>query len=332
MKKFIANIRAKVEALAIRAVVAVSNVKAEGYVDSGVKILIAVVIGALLLSGLYALFNTTIIPSVTTKIQELFNYAETVKSDSGYTAANGFYTSNSGYKDELAWSAYWLYKATGDNTYLEKSKKYLAETSCDFKWAHCWDDVSYGTSVLLAIETGEQEYKDRVDKHMNFWLNQVKYTPKGLAWLDQWGALRYATTTAYLALVYADSDACPADKKAAYNNFGKSQIDYALGSSGRSYVIGYGENSPKNPHHRTAHGAYSNNIGEPAETRHILFGALVGGPDSNDNYTDDRNNYINNEVSQVRLLSFTRPTAARLLWILAPWKTIPTKRFTLMQR
>lgn len=229
--------------------------------------------------------------------KELFNYAETVKSDSGYTAANGFYTSNSGYKDELAWSAYWLYKATGDNTYLEKSKKYLAETSCDFKWAHCWDDVSYGTSVLLAIETGEQEYKERVDKHMNFWLNQVKYTPKGLAWLDQWGALRYATTTAYLAFVYADSDACPADKKAAYNNFGKSQIDYALGSSGRSYVIGYGENSPKNPHHRTAHGAYSNNIGEPAETRHILFGALVGGPDSNDNYTDDRNNYINNEVA-----------------------------------
>ncbi|MBR4111918.1 MAG: glycoside hydrolase family 9 protein [Ruminiclostridium sp.] len=229
--------------------------------------------------------------------KELFSYAETVKSDSGYTAANGFYTSNSGYKDELAWSAFWLYKATGDNAYLQKSKQYLSESSCDFKWAHCWDDVSYGTSVLLAIETKEQEYKDRVDKHMNFWLNQVKYTPKGLAWLDQWGALRYATTTAYLALVYADSDVCPADKKEIYNNFGKAQVDYALGSSGRSYVIGYGENSPKNPHHRTAHGAYSNNIGEPAETRHTLFGALVGGPDSNDNYTDDRNNYINNEVA-----------------------------------
>jgi len=48
---------------------------AEAYVDTGVKILIAVVIGALLLSGLYALFNLTIMPTVTTKIQELFNYA-----------------------------------------------------------------------------------------------------------------------------------------------------------------------------------------------------------------------------------------------------------------
>lgn len=229
--------------------------------------------------------------------KELFSYSETVKSDSGYSAANGFYTSNSGFKDELAWSAYWLYKATGDSSYLEKSKKYLSETSGDYKWAHCWDDVSYGTSLLLAKETGDKTYKDRIEKHFNYWLNEIKYTPKGLAWLDQWGALRYSTTTAFLMAVYADSDICPADKKATYNNFVKSQIDYALGSSGRSYVVGYGENSPKNPHHRTAHGAYSNNIAEPAETKHILFGALVGGPDSGDNYSDDRSNYINNEVA-----------------------------------
>lgn len=74
MKKFIAKIREKFNSMAARTVVAVSNVKAEGYVDSGVKILIAVVIGALLLAGLYALFNTTIMPTVTSKIQDLFNY------------------------------------------------------------------------------------------------------------------------------------------------------------------------------------------------------------------------------------------------------------------
>ena len=51
-----------------------ANAKAEGYVDSGVKILIAVVIGALLLAGLYTLFSTTIMPTVTQKIIELFNY------------------------------------------------------------------------------------------------------------------------------------------------------------------------------------------------------------------------------------------------------------------
>ena len=47
---------------------------AEGYVDTGVKILIAVVIGALLLAGLYALFNSTVMPTVKQKVEGLFNY------------------------------------------------------------------------------------------------------------------------------------------------------------------------------------------------------------------------------------------------------------------
>lgn len=48
---------------------------AEAYVDTGVKILIAVVIGALLLTLLYVLFNDTIMPTVTQKVEGLFNYA-----------------------------------------------------------------------------------------------------------------------------------------------------------------------------------------------------------------------------------------------------------------
>jgi hypothetical protein len=69
------KIKAKFNSLCTRTAVAVMNVKAEGYVDSGVKILIAVVIGALLLSLLYTLFNNTIMPSVSQKIQSMFNYA-----------------------------------------------------------------------------------------------------------------------------------------------------------------------------------------------------------------------------------------------------------------
>ena len=68
------KIKEKFNSVCARVAVAVSNHKAEGYVDSGVKILIAVVIGALLLTGLYALFNTTIMPTVTEKVTELFSY------------------------------------------------------------------------------------------------------------------------------------------------------------------------------------------------------------------------------------------------------------------
>lgn len=64
----------KVASFFIRTEVVLTNSTAENYVDSGLKILIAVVIGALLLTGLYKLFNTTIMPTVTSKVTELFNY------------------------------------------------------------------------------------------------------------------------------------------------------------------------------------------------------------------------------------------------------------------
>ena len=74
MKKLFNKIRDKANAAVISTKTFVANKRAEGYVDSGVKILIAVVIGALLLAGLYALFNTTIMPTVTQKVTGLFNY------------------------------------------------------------------------------------------------------------------------------------------------------------------------------------------------------------------------------------------------------------------
>ena len=75
MKKFFNSISNKINSVAVSTKSVIANIRGEGYVDSGVKILIAVVIGALLLSGLYALFNTTIMPTVTSKITELFNFA-----------------------------------------------------------------------------------------------------------------------------------------------------------------------------------------------------------------------------------------------------------------
>ncbi|MBR0349324.1 MAG: hypothetical protein IIX16_06760 [Clostridia bacterium] len=53
----------------------VESTVGEAYVDTGVKVLIAVVLGALVLTLLYALFNDTIMPNVVSKVQELFNYA-----------------------------------------------------------------------------------------------------------------------------------------------------------------------------------------------------------------------------------------------------------------
>ena len=46
----------------------------EGFIDTAVKILISIVIGALLLAGLYALFGDTILPTLTERITDMFNY------------------------------------------------------------------------------------------------------------------------------------------------------------------------------------------------------------------------------------------------------------------
>ena len=75
MKEFIKMAKNKVNSPVVRTQMAITNPTGEGFVDSGVKILIAVVIGALLLGGLYLLFDDTILPTLTTKIKALFNYA-----------------------------------------------------------------------------------------------------------------------------------------------------------------------------------------------------------------------------------------------------------------
>ena len=75
MKNLINNIKNKFNRAVISAKIAIESTSGEGYIDTGVKIIIGVVIGGVLLAGLYALFNTTIIPTLTSKIQGMFNYA-----------------------------------------------------------------------------------------------------------------------------------------------------------------------------------------------------------------------------------------------------------------
>ena len=53
---------------------AVCSNAGEGYIDTAIKILIAVVLGALLLAGLYTLFGDTVLPTVTERVEEMFDY------------------------------------------------------------------------------------------------------------------------------------------------------------------------------------------------------------------------------------------------------------------
>ncbi|MBC7517520.1 MAG: glycoside hydrolase family 9 protein, partial [Microbacteriaceae bacterium] len=164
-----------------------------------------------------------------------------------------------------------------------------------------WDDKTYGALVMLSQLTTNPVYRTEAERWLDFWTvgrsgQRITYTPGGVGWVGSWGSLRYACNTAFLAMVYSDR---VRDYSNRYRDFAVSQINYALGSnpSNRSYVCGFGNNPPTKPHHRGAHGSWNNQINNPVGSRHILTGALVGGPGSNDAYTDARDNFTTNEVS-----------------------------------
>ena len=74
IKKIANKITNKARSAAITAKTVIENTTAEGYVDTGVKIIIGVVVGAVILGGMYALFDTVILPTLETKIEGMFDF------------------------------------------------------------------------------------------------------------------------------------------------------------------------------------------------------------------------------------------------------------------
>lgn len=247
--------------------------------------------------------------------KELYQMALDAQSDKGYMQhAEGFYTSNH-FEDELSWAGAWLYKATGDREYLETAESYGhkwggTQMTGNLKgnvWTQCWEDVRYGAMLLIAqlddTEAG-LEYKEGIEDNLDYWScgtesgSRGKFSPKGLVMINDWGSVRYAASQAAMAMFYVNWDGADPERVENYTEFAKSQADYILGSTGRSYIVGYDETSPRNPHHRTADGPWKNSpLSAPLISRHTLVGAVVGGPDGDEFYDDDRNNYCTNEVA-----------------------------------
>ncbi|GHJ43197.1 hypothetical protein Cs7R123_05390 [Catellatospora sp. TT07R-123] len=257
--------------------------------------------------------DPTYADTLVTHAKQLYTFADTVRQTyhSCITDATNFYKSWSGYTDELVWGGIWLYRATGDAAYLAKAEAAYdslgtepQSTTRSYKWTLAWDNKQFGAYVLLANLTGKQKYVDDANRWLDYWTvgvngEKVRTSPGGMAVLDSWGALRYAANTSFAALVYSDKTT-DATRKQRYHDFALRQVNYALGDNPRnsSYMIGFGSNSPKNPHHRTAHGSWWDSQTVPTGTRHVLYGALVGGPSSPDDaYKDERGDYVMNEVA-----------------------------------
>jgi endoglucanase len=234
-----------------------------------------------------------------TAAKKLFDFGNKYR---GKSESGGFYGSTS-YLDDLSWGAIWLYVATNDDTYLTTINALMVEKGIDGvneycnHWTHCWDDVFGGVFVKLAEITKDPKYVKIAEENLNYWINGVAATPGGVKYINSWGALRYTAAECMMAVVYYK-----ATGEEKYLTFAKEQIDYMLGDNPRnsSYVVGFGNNYPKFPHHRAASGRMEAAPAYEKKTdaeKHLLYGALVGGPDSDDAYSDAVDEYVYTEVA-----------------------------------
>ena len=248
----------------------------------------------------------------------LFEFAERCSNKSVNNDGPKGYYGSSKWQDDYCWAAAWLYLATKDDHYLTEAFKYFDyyAPSC---WTHCWNDVWAGTACILAEiddlydknsqvfedrykkATGKNQYEtidfwSQVAKLVDNWMNGSlgKITPGGYSFLNQWGSARYNTATQFVATVY---DKHHGDKPSKYSEWAKKQMNYLLGNNplNRNYIVGYNSVSAKYPHHRASSGF--TRCEETGPQKYVLYGALVGGPDGNDQHIDSTADYIYNEVT-----------------------------------
>jgi endoglucanase len=176
----------------------------------------------------------------------------------------------------------------------------------DFGWS---DSGKMGAYNMVRLFPTMEKY------HAELQLYTVRYlsygqTPGGLRLREyynhEWGSLRHSNNAAAIVLYYSDLvENAPAisgntwwkhgatniELRDHFRRIGKRAVDYALGANpyGRSYLVGFGNQPFNHPHHRGAFGSWNgndhfiNNNGSYRLTpRHILYGALIAGPDNRD--------------------------------------------------
>ncbi|KZT50854.1 glycoside hydrolase family 9 protein [Calocera cornea HHB12733] len=224
---------------------------------------------------------------------------------------------SSGYGDDLTLAALFLALATSSpSTYqqalLYYSKYKLSGSNAVLNWDSKVPAIytlltelalarpSWGGSANL---TGWRSEAER-------WMDGVAAGGKGGAYMTDGGLLYYPgdsdsaslnpALNAAMALTHYAPIASTSDKANAYLDFATSQVNYTLGDNPMSavYVVGINPNSPDRVHSGMASGGDNiNGINTDPDgpDLHVLYGAVVGGPDKDDKFWNIRSDYIQSE-------------------------------------
>ncbi|CAM0904526.1 unnamed protein product [Alopecurus aequalis] len=243
---------------------------------------------------------------------------------------SNYYPSYSGYTDELLWGSAWLLWATKNTSYLDNLISLGANDGADM---FSWDNKLAGARVLLsrrALLNGDKRLDQFTRQAEDFICrilpkstspsSSTPYTPGGLMHRSDDANLQYVTSASFLLTTYAKYMATSKRALSCQNTpvtyktlraIAKRQVDYVLGVNplGTSYMVGYSARSPRRIHHRAssipslaAHPAhigcqegFNSYLNAPGDNANVLTGAVVGGPDQNDEFPDDRADYARSE-------------------------------------
>ncbi|KAG6426471.1 hypothetical protein SASPL_110694 [Salvia splendens] len=230
------------------------------------------------------------------RASEVFEFADKYRGSYNDSIAGGacpFYCDYSGYQIEAGISEFgWDAKHAGISVLISKLVlNNTMETSTPF--------LSYSDTFICSLLPDSPT-------------NIVQFSPGGLLVRQGVCNLQHATGVSFLVLVYARylkkskhvircNDKIITQKMLV--GFTKKQVDYILGSNplSMSYMVGYGSKFPRRIHHRASSlpsvaqhpGHIACKDGTPYfmsddANPNELTGAVVGGPNVDDSFSDDR--------------------------------------------
>ncbi|KMZ74935.1 endo-beta-1,4-glucanase, family GH9 [Zostera marina] len=234
-----------------------------------------------------------------------------------------FYCDFNGYMDELLWGAVWLYKATEDEKYwdyVSNNIKLISNQFLDGQFG--WDGKHAAIYVLISKKLFQEDPSHSLLKKANVFVCQlmpespekaIEYSPGGLIYKGASNMQNPAALSLILLVFsrYLESSSRTVQcgkitiKPSRLVEVARSQADYMLGKNPQnmSYMVGYGDRFPQRLHHRGSsvpsikslpekiicHSVKERAIFMREEPNpNLLVGAIVGGPNLTDIYTDDR--------------------------------------------
>ncbi|KAG0354316.1 hypothetical protein BG005_006576 [Podila minutissima] len=302
------------------------------------------------------LHDPTYAATLATHATDLVHLAETSLPHQVYQtvvpAASCCYPST-GFQDELAWAAAWMYRLTGDVAYSAKAAQYTDEINhkaVDTPPTN-WDEKSSLVYVLMHGLTqgtaNATKWSRLATNYAEFTVNPSKpcaFTPGGMYYcygLSGEDSSVVAANAAFAVQILASqlrskggskSDPAVVAQIERYDKFAQGQIRYLLGDNPEKtpYMVGVHPNSPVNPHSALAAGGRGADSVDtwPEKEAHVLKGALVGGPDKNDRFLDQRSNWRQSEVALDYNAPFTGLLAYQVMTAREPppYVTIPPGR------